>query len=312
MNATKLYLNDISEYLGPKEDRYFSSAFRDVHVSYKNVNVAQGCCTAVIAVQFETWSKKNGEKLMPHLGTTEFISIAAVISQQLLEKEADVTQNMIGHSWIRHFSCKMKPCNDVDIDNISLSGRIVSKRIEESSIVYEFEIQIGRTPVVLEICCPVKKCISDTKIIESVPVQIDFYREGYKLREHAIKNVCIDGETLKSDAVTHLYEKSATFKGLCSHCYGMLLTDFVLITGQLTQALLCHINHISRAESSNLWLREIDAWCHTPPMEKTCSSTVHFLNLNTLRKKEELWQSVELYGTVGNIHSTIKVAQKIN
>ncbi|MDR0757049.1 MAG: hypothetical protein LBF85_04290 [Tannerella sp.] len=70
------------------------------------------------------------------------------------------------------------------------------------------------------------------------------------------------------------------------------------------------IRYTSRSESGNLWLREIDARCERPSEEKTCDSEVCFLDYRTLRKKEEIWQAVDLSTRVGNMYSIIKVAQQ--
>jgi hypothetical protein len=138
------------------------------------------------------------------------------------------------------------------------------------------------------------------------------YQKGYKLRDLTITDVHVDSEAMKSSGRITLYEQHYPKKGIGASHGGLLLTDLVLIAGQLTQVLLCKINHISRSGSANLWLREIDARCEMPSREKVCDSEVHFLDFRTLRKGRETWQSVELSGKAGNMHSIIKVAQQLD
>jgi hypothetical protein len=310
MEKGTLYLNDISECLGPAEDRYFSTGFKGIDILYRDADFCRGCYTAKVAVQFGAWSKKKGVSLSPHIGTTEFISMAAVACQQLMEKEAGLGRMEIHQSWISRFHCRMKPCEGTDYTCVPLSGKIVSEQREMEYTVYEFEVEIGDVCIKLKVNCPLKP------VDESVRVQqedrVDLYRKGYKLRDLGITNVYVDSESMYSAGKITLYEQSCHKKGIGA-CYGgLLLTDHVLVAGQLTQTLLCRINQTSRSGSSNLWLREIDARCETPSKEKTCDSEVQFVDFRTLRKGSETWRSVKLSGKVGNIHSSIKVAQQFN
>ncbi|MDR3246539.1 MAG: hypothetical protein LBT50_08925 [Prevotellaceae bacterium] len=300
--------------LGPKEDRYFSNGFKGIDISYNDEEVYQGQYKATIAVGFGVWAKKKGTVLTPHLGTTEFISVAAVVCQQLMEKSVGLSPEIIKRAWINHFNCKMKPCDDTDYDNIPVSGKIVSEQKELDHVVYGFEVRIGSVLIKPVVCSPLKE-IKEANSRQDQEVdhqETDNYKEGYKLRDLEIKDVHVDREMMVSGGKTILHEQIHSQKGLGAHYHGILLTDFILITGQLTQALLCHINCKTRTESSNLWLREIDAWCETPSEGKYFDSEVRFSNVQTLQTRGEKWLSVGLTGTVGNIHSRIKVAQRVN
>jgi hypothetical protein len=310
MEKTKLYLNDISELLGPGEERYFSNGFKGIHISYGDACIRQGYYTANAAVQFGAWSKKDGTQLTPHIGTTEFISIAATVCQQLMEKEAGLDAAHVGQSWISRFYCKMKPCSDTDYYCIPLSGNIVSIQTETAHTVYEFEVRIGAVSARLTICCPLKLADEDSCV--QYGDRVEMYRKGYKLRDLSITEVLVDSGSLCASGKTVLSGQNCLRKGIGARYSGMLLTDIVLIAGQLTQALLCHINHTSRSKSGNLWLREIEARCECPSEEIACDSEVRFLDFRILRKKEETWQAVDLSSKIGNMYSMIKVAQQFN
>jgi hypothetical protein len=310
MENSKLYLSDISDYLGPAEDRYFSNGFKGVDISYRDADIRRGCYTATVAMLFGVWSKKKGVELTPHIGTTEFISIATVVCQQLMEKEAGLDRKSIDRSWISRFHCRMKSCEGMDYTHVLLSGKIVSAQRGLEHTIYKFEVHVGNICVKLEINCPVKPV--DKHYYEQQEHSVDLYREGYKLRDSTITNVHVDSKAMYSAGKITLYEQPCNKKGIGA-CYGgPLLTDHILVAGQLTQTLLCRINHTSRSKSANLWLREIDAWNETPSDEKICAGEVRFLDFQLLRKRGETWQSVKLSGKVGNIHSCIKVAQRLN
>jgi hypothetical protein len=314
-NGRKLFLNDISEFLGSREDRYFSNGYKGIDIIYKDTVVSQSCYTGSVAVRFGTWSKKNGTHPVAHLGTVEYISIAATVCRELMEENMHLDDETVRHSWISHFNCRIKPCDEINYNRIPLSGKIVSKKNKPGHTVYEFEVRIETVSVKLEISCLSENGEENLRNPKRMNrrkdiAETDMYKNRYKQRDVTITDVFIDGESMKSGGKATLCEDSGYKTGIGAFYRGLLLTDFILIAGQLTQALLCHMNGLSRSESSNLWLREMDAWCAPPINENICDSEVCFLDFRTLQKKEETWQSVRLSGRAGNIHSTIKVAQQ--
>jgi hypothetical protein len=309
MKQAKLFLRNISDFLGPNDDRYFSSGFRNMDISYHQVQCNSGQLTANIQVQMKSdWSKKNGHCLVPHLGTTEFISIAAVASQLLMENELKMNQDDIERSWINRFTCKIRQYEDIDCDCIPLSAQILLVHDTGERVVYHFRVQTGSLPITMEVCC-LRNSAGKDRMVKSG--EVDLYRTGYKWRSHFITSVIIDGNEMKASGKVCLLDENKERKGIGAGYSGMMLTDFILITGQLTQSLLYHLNHINREESHNMWLREIDVRCENPANEMICDSEIHFFDIHQLHKKEEVWQLVGLSGTLGNMHSKIKVAQRL-
>ncbi len=309
MEKSKIVLSNITDFLGCKEDRYFSNGFKSIDILYGDVIYENNILTTSIKVQCKkNWSQKNGLCLKPHLGTTEFISIAATVSQQLLENKLGLNTNDIETSWISRFTCKVKKCENIDYSHIPVSGKFVSTTPLEGFCESCINVHIGSLSVMLYVRHPFLPSTSE-------PVdgkKIDLYKRGYKLRDHSITDVILDKEEMVTVGSVYLSDSCReSRKGLGAKYMGMILTDFVLITGQLTQALLYNMNKIKRAESNNLWLREIDVWCEEPQNETKCHSEIRFLNINIIQKDNKTWQSVTLSGKLGRINSKIKVAQKI-
>ncbi|GHU62205.1 hypothetical protein FACS1894123_02760 [Bacteroidia bacterium] len=162
MEADKLFLEEISDFLGPKKDRYFANGFKGIDISYHETTYQNGVFRAAIQVgSGNGWSKKKGENLTPHLGTTEFISIAAAVSQQLMERELQLSREAIECSWISRFTCKIKQCENIDCHHIPLSGSLFSTRVNEDNMYeYGFKVQIGSLLITLYVCSP-RKFIPD-------------------------------------------------------------------------------------------------------------------------------------------------------
>jgi len=151
----KKIFESITDCLGSKEDRYFSSGFKSIDVIYNDILYKEGVLSSNINVEIDdNWSKKNGKSLTPHLGTTEFVSIAAVISQQLLEKELCLSDDEIEASWISRFICKVRQCTHVDYNSIPVSGKIISTNPHEDFLKSIIQVQIGTVQVALHVCHP--------------------------------------------------------------------------------------------------------------------------------------------------------------
>ena len=309
MEKTKTFFEEISDFLGPKENRYFASGYKSINILYRDMIYHSGILSTSISVQLgENWSRKKGQNLKPHLGTTEFISIAAVMAQQLMEKELYLNHEDIKISWISRLAFKIKKCEYADYYSIPVSGKIISTTRAGDHFTTRFNIRIGSLIVLLDVCHPPKSSI------KHIPTDhmIDLYQKGYKLRDHTITDVSLDEEDMTSSGHISLYDCCGEKKGIGARYSGIILTDFILIIGQLIQAFLYNMNHVNRENSNNLWLREVDAYCETPSTGMSYSSQVKFVNINIIQKSDETWQSVAVMSNIGNITSEIKVAQKIH
>ena len=307
------HFENITNCLGAKTGRYFSNGFKSIDISYSDIIYSNNILSANVKVGFNAnWSKKNNESLIPHLGTTEFVSIAGVISQQLLKEEMKFSDEEIASSWINRFSCKTRKCTNTDYNNIQVSGKIVSTidNNKYSQTCINVKIDVVQVTVYVRHS---KNIASKDDKCESKNYFNSLYHNGYKQREHFISNVVLDDDKLTSwGDVIMKDENIQCNNGIGAKYSGMMITDFILVTGQLTQALIYNMNNTKREENGNMWLREIDVWSDAPPTDRNCESLIKFNNVNTLNMNNEVWQSVELSGMLGNMNSKIKVAQRLN
>ena len=236
----KMSYGDISEFLGPKENRYFSNGFKSMNIRYSNIVQNDGSLS--VTIQAETgsnWSKKNKQNMSPHLGTTEFIAISAMISQLLLEKEMRLSNDEIEQSWISRFMCKIKQCTEVDQRNISVTGKILSTEPLAGFLQSQIRVQIGTMQVTLFICHPYAGSLNRNK---KETDSVNLYTNGYKMRDHAVTGVVLDMESKTSSADVSINEEKNRMNGIGAKYSGMILTDFILVTGQLAQVLLYNLN----------------------------------------------------------------------
>ena len=307
---SKKVIGEISELLGPKGNRYFSNGYKSIEILYGDFAQNDGnLFTTIQAKSGGSWSKKNEKNMSPHLGTTEFIAIAAVMTQHLLEKEMQLSNDEIERSWISRFVCKIKQCTEIDQHYIPVSSKVVSTEVLAGFLQSQVQIQIGTLQATLFVCHPPAGSSNQYKKDAG---SINLYQKGYKLRDLSIYDVVLDRENKTSSGNVFLYEENIQKNGIGAKYPGMILTDLILVTGQLAQALLYNLNGKDRENSNNMWLREVDVRSDIPPREKVSNSKVTFHTINNVTKNNEIWQSIALTCSLGNMYSKAKIAQKLN
>jgi len=304
----KTFFRNISEFLGPKENRYFSNGYKAMEIFYEDITqIDESLITSIQVMTGSSWSKKNGKNMVPHLGTTEIISISAIMSQHLLERQMHLNSDEIERAWISRFKCKIRQRTDINQNQIPVSGKIILTESFNDFFQSQILVQIGTLRVTLYVCHPPagssNSSIKDTG-------SINLYYKGYKLRDHSINDVVLDSVNKTSSGTVTLYEANVKKNGIGAGYPGMMLTDFILVSGQLAQALLCNINGNIRENSNNMWLREVDILSEIPPKEKISKSEVTFQNVDNVEVDNETWQYVIMTCSLCNMFLRAKLAQK--
>ena len=135
---------------------------------------------------------------------------------------------------------------------------------------------------------------------------------GYKEREHFIKEILIDEEAMKCNASVTIQDKYSVKSGLGSKYQGTLITDIIIISGQLVQALFYTIEKTNRSKGGNIWLKEFEVAIENPENEMFYNACLTFNDVKKLKKGNETWKSVLFTSELGNISSKIKMVSKIN
>lgn len=97
-----------------------------------------------------------------------------------------------------------------------------------------------------------------------------------------------------------------------SHLRGLTFIDFLCIAGQLVQVLLYKLDHITREESNNLWVRFLNAEVGANDPQSVVVSKAHFTEFNLVKMKGETWRLATAQFEIGSINGTVKVCHIIN
>jgi hypothetical protein len=307
------YIENVTDFLGKGDDRYFSCGYKHFDFEYGNLTYHDKMLTGTVLCQYN-WDKKRNKHL--HLGTVEYIALAATICEQILEAEFNLSPGEIASSWISYFKMKIQTCIDLsESKRISVSGKLISLYKAEKGVNYyksSFEVRINHTVIKIEINHPIYIWFNISPDFTGSINASAMYCTGYKRRNHQIKNIVLNEALMNCTATVSIEDYSCQKSGLDSHSCGTMLTDIILISGQLVQTLFYTLEKIDRKQANNLWLKEFEVSVKQPDCRMDYEAKVSFEDVKTFKKGNETWKSVQFKSELGSIVSKIKMVSQIN
>lgn len=313
-------INNIDDFLGARENRYFSNGYKGVNFAYSGMAFSNEVLTCNLNLSWNSsWGSKQGKSLAPHLGTVEYFNIACAAADALicsLFKAADSDREK---SWIAGFSIKTQACNKGSYSNIAVKAMLMNTANAQSinGCLSRIRVQVGDMEMFVDVDHPAFERRSQLDLIDlkqfENQIQNSYYTDGYKNSEMDISN--LDADFSANAICANIDYSSGGQNGICigkQYLPFYSISDFILSTGQITQVLLYLIDRLSREQSNNLWLREMSVSYAKPTQDKSMTETVTFTDYKRVRFKGDDWSMVTLNAALGNIQSTIKVAHMLS
>ena len=317
---SEIRLRNAEQFLGPKEERYFASGYKNITCELFNPHFSGDRLTASLNLDCgKSLSTKNGKIIDEHLGSIESSLIAIRSLELFLSVKYNLTDNEISASCVKRIEFKTKPCspssnqqNDIEVTPIHFFGK------NRDSFTGIFEILVKNFQFLIELDIdrqfnPSEP--SDKRFTENIINTTHHYHQGYRLASIDIENLLLDLQNrsvIAESKVTHpnkVFEAGLGTKNL----QGLSFVEFLSIAGQLTQVLLYKLENSSREESNNMWVRSLSADFlpvkTNQPIEVT--SKAYFTEFNLVKVKGELWRTVSAKFEIGNIHGSAKVCHII-
>jgi len=308
------YIECITDLLGKGDDRYFCNGFKHVDFEFADLTWQDKMLTGSVWCDYN-WNKKKSKHL--HLGTVEYIALAASICEQMLAAEFNLSADEIASSWISYYKMKIQTCIDLtENKRVPISGKLISLHKAEHGVNFyksSFEVQINTTVIKMEINHPLSVWINVfTPFNGCINAHTMYYCTVYKERNHQIRNIVLDEALMNCTADVSIENDAAVPAGLGSQYGGTMLTDIILVSGQLVQALFYTLENIDRNQANNLWLKEFEVYINQPDSRMDCQAKITFEDIKTLKKGDETWKSVQFKSELGSITSKIKMVSQIN
>jgi hypothetical protein len=307
------YIECITDFLGKGDDRYFSNGYKQFDFEFENLTWQEKILEGSVVCEYN-WDKKRSKHL--HLGTVEYIALAATICEQILEIEFNLSPEEIASSWISCFKMKIQACIDLtENKRISISGKRISLLKAEHSVnnyKSTFEVRINTTVIKIEITHPIYVWFNVSFLSYDCINASTMFCTAYKKRNHLINNIILNEAQMSCTADVSIEDYSSQPSGLGSHYGGTMLTDIILISGQLVQALFYTLENIDRNKANNLLLKEFEVSIKQPDSRMDYDAKVTFEDVKILKKGDETWKSVQFKSELGDITSKIKMVSQIN
>jgi hypothetical protein len=318
-------ISKIDSILGDAKERYFSNGFRNIDFEYTNINIARNSISCKLLFKTkDTWSKKLNHSLKPHLGTVEYFVISVLMSEILLKTVEGLSDEDISGAWVIDFCIKTRPNNNLEAELINVNACVInSSAINNRDWQYKKIISIEIDTISVTLIINHNSSQNISKINKSFYYDYasfiknynqNIYTYGYKCSYHTIKNIelnCIDQEATSNIELRHKY-LNVKYNGLGSkYLNANLISDHILVTGQLIQVLLYELDNITREESNNLWLRELHVSYPTPLIKQKTDNHIKNIDSRIISMKNESWRMATIEATQENIKSIFKVSHKL-
>jgi hypothetical protein len=261
---------NVDEILGDAKARYFGGGYRDVNqrVLEVELDTEQRSATALARVTYPVaWSTKANRELVPHLSSIDAIIIAMEITETYLREAYGLDDFSARDCWVRRCSVRSGPTPTLQLNQIPVTLRLVATRPDTETMcgyASDLKVRVGLLTVELSVDHPlfverrVHMSFSDVDWCLGAH-QDRYYAGGYKHTRVGVSDVVLNRPVDRARALFSLdYASDSTHGGLSGGYFPFIsITDAVVGTAQLAQAVLYRQDNLTRASSRNLWMRKI-------------------------------------------------------
>jgi hypothetical protein len=302
----------IENILGSKKDRYCSNGFRNVCFSFADFYFSGKTLKGTVCVDFsKKWSSKKSSRQTPHLGTAEYVSIAILIAELYLRLSMGFGSLEIGVSWVKQVKLKSMP----EINRKKIQPFHIRQQNEEDR-QSSFEIVIGHMLMYVIIAHPIGYVHTFEPHFNFADylrgLHKNFHYKGYKEANHDVYNVRINPAGYEASGDISLQPATNKFNGIGSaHYPAMDIASFILISGQLIQALLYTLDNMRREDSGNMWLRRLDIRYPSPLSPDNLTEHIHCETFKKIPLKGQIWRVADIVLRMGNIEAKFNMTHQI-
>jgi len=301
--------NNIDYFLGSPDNRYFGDGFRSFYFDLHVLSVSDWEISGLIHSRYLGGNRPRNED--PHLGSIEFLALAMRLGGHGLNRLGKLGIADTNRAFMSHY--KLNTTRVLPVTVIPFCCKIRSSEAHIDSLQGSrslFEINIGGNIAMLKLDHRGGARFGRLPVHEIIPYdQQQLYSEGYRNGLLTIGQVKVDVDNLQITApIQHEYPNNGKLlNGLGSASAALLGTDATRVFGQLTQVLLYTIEGTDRIQCPNIWLRKMQLSSKRPLLDSTAHATVKFHRIREIQHQGQLWQLIELSGTVGNFTGNFEV-----
>ena len=311
---------NIDDYLGPSEARFFGSGYRRAEYDLGPVRQDGGAFRGVASIFYPSdWSKKKaGVDLRPHLSTVDTMILGAEYTELLLAASYGLTAAQRRGASIRKVVIQAGTQPEESLHSVAIEAQITkcnvlgNGRAETTS-----RVQIGRmrTRLVVnhEQADDSVSALSDTLQIGDVldPAPTRYWGSGFRFGRQSIGPVTVDVDSLSATGGLKLVNlpDDVTF-GLGGRPCGPTPVDAFVSVLQLAQVLMYEMDSISRADSGTLWMQQVTL-ALDDTLDDTGEVNVDITGSQLLDLPDGRWRNVNFSGTAGQFTLSCLFAHRL-
>lgn len=275
MRELKKY-QEISEILGDDSLRFFSNGYRNVVHKLEKLEFdsKETILKGGVAIEYtKSFSVKNGKTQQPHLTTLDALMIS---NYSCIEINRVLFEGDIEEIWVSKLKISSGNQHTDELDQLSFSTKLKELKIAADGYIIIYETVVNNMKVQLEMVanCELKGNIESFSREEQVILQEAHFGQKLLSLDVEVRENLID---IKDQYIISLIEiTKSTIE------YYDIFSMFLSMTQQ-AQALLYKYDDLSREETNNLWMREIEM-----SYEKRFITTVPFYQKAELVKPKIL------------------------
>lgn len=318
--STKLLLPSVDAYLGPSENRFFGAGYRRPTHTIADIAVTSrpdgtGSIAATAAVTYpKDWSRKGAADQPPHLSTVDVIVLGEQLAALYLQaafgiSPSDPDIEALGTIRISAGSTPVE--NELSGFPVEASTVSTTDAATPTVVCTTFDCTIAnlRLIVSLQHARGEQRCttiaVPDTA---GSPGGLRPFAAGWADRGNTSTNIVINRDTSTASAQTRFTASPSWLPRPQD-----LVIDAFVVALQLGQILLYELDHLDRADSNTLWMRQTEIrWApqhRGAPIPTVTTTTI--ANPRILNRGADRWRVADIRGDVYGVTVRCAVAHHL-
>lgn len=310
----KLFFSNIDDLIGDEKTRYFGSGYKKVKYQIEDEKTQDDFFLAQLKIHYpDDWSLKvDGKKLQPHLSTLDSVVIGVKLVKDYMNKVLNIDEGIIVKSLINNFTVKAGKTLYENLSDINAKLKFNSEN-QISDNLLDFSIKIAQFSVKIEVVLPISL---EQENVESKSEK-DYYFHEFTNTVKIIKNIELSSDYTSITGKANLnYPLNITGieANYVQENLVIPIIDEIIITAELTEALLSKLDNIPREKSTILLMRKVNC-------ERSTNYLKYDQQLGLFKVSMRKTQVVSINGrimrlsdmivTAPNLYMTYSVAQEL-
>jgi hypothetical protein len=297
----------IDDLLGNSDERFFGSGYRRVKYSWGGLTEPEQTefLKSRAAVTYpKDWSRKNDIDQKPHLSTIDAIILGIKATKQLMLQSSEVTHDEYRLCKIDVKAGTVSSEISDDIEITCFNPDYDKSRTHENKEL-NYRATVGNLTVTM-------KYIRDLYCSQSNEEESHRYW-GSGFHKVAVQLRQLETDNAKAKAIMHVIPDDDRRSDFHDRNMPISIIDVFVAALQLGQVLVYNIDHISRADSNTMWMRNTSIITTNTAYDTGdgLPISVSVEKATILSQKGKFWRTARIRAQVGNTDLCCDVAHQL-